>query len=227
VLVLAFLALWFIGYPGERTPLTLPWEGAFWLHFANLIALGFGYGRVSAVPGFAYLALILALLALHWLRWRTSDAELREKWLALSLLLGGLLASLASISVGRAWAGPGGAKSGRYGEVALFVVPVAWVLIRSALKRLGRMPRVEIAGVFLASAALLIPLHSFLEYDRIYRREGERRLAGLRCLHEHYYRGGASYCPDLYYDPQTAPVVEERAVALQVSFVREHSPTRE
>jgi hypothetical protein len=216
------LALWFVGYSGEPVGLTLPWQKDFWLFLVNLVALGFGYARVNAIPGIIYLTLTLGLLGTVWFRWRAAGAEEAERWTALSCLLGGLLACLASIGVGRGWGGPD--KSGRYGEVALFVVPLTWVLLRTALRRLRSRPRLEMAGLVVLTIAMLIPVHTFLRYRHIYGKEGARRMAGLRCLHEHYYRGGPAYCPDIYYDPDTALLVEDRAVALGVSFVEEHSP---
>jgi hypothetical protein len=216
------LSLWFIGYRAEPTPLTFPWQGDFWLYFASLVSLGFGYSRVNAFPGLVYLVLTLGLLCFGWIRWRRKEAAQTELWVALALTLGGLLACIATISVGRGWGGPD--NSGRYGEVGLFVVPITWVLLRTALRRLATWPWAEATGVVLVTAGMLVPLHSFLRYNRIYDPEQARRLAGLRCLHEHYYRGGPAYCPDIYYDEATASLVEDRAVTLGLSFVAEHTP---
>ncbi|HXX69145.1 MAG TPA: hypothetical protein VEK07_18305 [Polyangiaceae bacterium] len=225
VIMLAFLALWFVGYRADATTMTYPWQWRFWDHFANLVALGFGYSRVDDAPGFAYLALIVVLGASYAVEGlRSGDEEGRARTWALLVLLLGLLSSLATISLGRAWAGAGGAKSGRYGEVALFLVPITWVLFGRALRRIRQPSWAHALTAVAAALILLMPARANFEYGRIYGAQRERRLAGLRCLHEHYYRGGGPYCADIYNDPKTALLLLQRARALRLSFVAEHSP---
>jgi hypothetical protein len=223
--VVVFMVLWFRGYPSEKSSLSWPTHLPFWNHYTNLVAWGFGHKVVDAERGTLVLLIVVGLAVAVAVIKRKAPQDERERWFALLVTLGALLAVLASISVGRAWAGPGGAKSGRYGEVALFLVPLAWVMFRCVANAVPWPAAVNASVAAMAGLALLYPLPDWFDYIGIYRGQENRRLAGLRCLHDHFYRNGNGFCPDIQYDPSAWAVEEQRAIQLHVSYLREHSPT--
>jgi hypothetical protein len=219
------LGLWFIGYPGQNDPLLMPWEKAFWIHFGNLLALGMGYHEHNALPGVVLFALTLVLIGLAGLRALREDSGSREQWVILAGLLGGFLAAMGAISAARGWAGPGGAKSGRYAETVLFILPLTWTLLRLQLRHWCRIRAVELGAVALAGVALLAPLADEFDYTAVYAPQQARRIHGLRCLRQHFYGGGPAFCPSINpYEPQLAPMFEQRARELQLSYLREQAP---
>jgi hypothetical protein len=153
------------------------------------------------------------------------DTGSRERGVVILGLLAGFLAAMGSISVTRGWAGPGGAKSGRYAETILFILPLAWTLFRLQVRHSCRRRSVELGVVLLVGLALLAPLANEFDYAAVYAGHRARRISGLRCLRIHFYGNGDAFCPAINpYPPELAPVFEQRARELRLSYLREQAP---
>lgn len=217
------LGVWFIGMPPATDPTTAPWTLAYWSHFLNIIGLGLGYRELNVVPGAVLLTAAAGLVAARCWALRGSPAEERVSWLSLVALMAGLLGGVAAISYGRGWAGPGGAKSGRYAITVLFVIPVIWIFARHELRRLGRWKLAEPAAVAFLLALLLVPLwrQSQFDYYPTYTALQARRLEGMECMR----LGRGAFCPSINpYGPESAMVFEQRAEELHLSYLRDLGP---
>lgn len=224
----AFLVLWFVGYPSQSEPLIMPWTEQFLRHFGNLIALGLGYHRVNELPGLLFFACTLVLSFLEGRQAiRSKNTDRIEKWLLLATALLGIFLASGAISIARAWAGPGGAKSGRYAAAVLFCPPLAWIMLRQYLN--GRHLAGADKNIILAVAGLVLlaPLVTEFRYRAVYRAAEERRLDGLRCIREGLFRGQPAYCPGINpYGAASAAVFEARARQLGLNYLRQESPVR-
>lgn len=142
------LALWSIGWPGSGLTPTWPTSWRFWDVLLNLVSLGFGFKTRSAALGALCLALVLAPLAGLASRARRDDPRDPRVW-ELAAVTGALLAGLAGVALSRGIWGPSYAKTSRYAELALPLVPVAalcwWRLLEAR-------PRARAAAVALAWA---------------------------------------------------------------------------
>lgn len=216
------IALWFLGYPGQReamTPLTSP---LFWGHFGSLVAGGLGIGASTARPtvGWAVLALLLVVGVLETRRLKTESGPESFNSLALLSWTCCLLLALASISHARAWAGVGGALSGRYLYAATFLILPLCVLIRRNL--LSRLPRRLSRALVVALYFVIVgPFLVHYDYDTAYGAEERQRAIGLRCLQNGALSGRSEFCPSIEYDASMAALHQRRAIALRLSYVRQ------
>lgn len=210
----AALATWTIGYtkPFYHPALIYPATVQFWVFFANLVSLGFGFLGVSSMLG--ALCLLIVLIPVGGEIWKRRHNLASVQWTAYVVVLA-MLANLASISAGRAGFGVAVAKSGRYVElVAPFVLLSVchWAIFLRDQKALR-------TGVLIA-----LWFFCFAGFARkwdfgIYKAPSAARLEGLRCV-ESYYRGaGDGLCPTIC----PSPIAEqlEQAKRLNASFYRE------
>lgn len=218
----AATGLWFVGYASvEGHPaLRGPGDLEFWRWLLDMLALGFGYTRSSSLLGLACLALVAApCLALARQRAERSDPG---AWL-LATLVAGLLGALASIASGRSGFALLQAKSSRYVEIAMLMVPLAacaWHR-RLAHRRVARPA--ALAALWLVAAAGHL---DDWDLDRGYLDIAAEKRVGLRCLETLYERAAAEprslrnapRCPYIYPAPLERRLA--RARALRVSFYR-------
>lgn len=216
------MGLWFRGAPGADAPTTPPWVWGYWEHLFNILSLGLGFREHVTWPGVA-LMLALLLFCGAWLVLLRRGAAGVETATVLGVmtLAVGLLGSMGAISYGRAWAGPGGAKSGRYAIACLFLMPVVWALGRAWLARaLPDRRQLAVAGVLLM--IVLWPLRDDFDFRGIYEPLQARRLDGVRCLRESLRTRAGLFCPSINpYGPASAAPFEQRAIQLGLSYVRE------
>lgn len=188
------LALWSNGYRHEATfpALTPPTSWAYWDHFLGLVGLGFGFQlHVPLIGAVCILAVLGPLIAPAMSR---GVAPARGAWTPLAAALA-LLAGAAAVSLGRASFGFAQAKSPRYAEYVLPLVPLTaaawyrWFALR------GSRPLTAVAVLWLVCfSSFANDWRSF----RFYGREALRRNSGVTCIEE-YYRGVSDgICPTIY-----------------------------
>lgn len=194
------------GPAGWTPPRIYPFEALFWEHFLNIVSLGFGFQQLSLGVGVACLALTIAPLAMllrcRETRWRQST------WQLVTGILG-ILAMLATISVGRAYfAAP---KTSRYAEVGFMLVPYAslawWLALRPG--------RVRAAGLALA---WLLCFAGFRDdwSAAVWAIERQADSATLECAEAYYGGLGDGICQG-----RTEPADLDRAKQLGVRFTRQ------
>jgi hypothetical protein len=137
------LAFYAHGYvkPAVHPAYTWPWNSLFWDYYCTLLSHGFGWNG-HLLPVRSTGSLLLALLAAPWLialvsGLRQAGEEGRGS-LALAATGLGILAALASITVGRAGYGAGQADTSRYAEFVLVMMPLmagSWWLMLSTRPR--------------------------------------------------------------------------------------------
>lgn len=215
--VAATLAVYLWGYeqPAKHPPLYLPHTLGFWDYFLNLVGLGFGFQRLSMATGAWCLGLVLAPL---WMLWRGAPAA--NRW-TLGAAAVGVLAALAIIAIGRAGLGAHHAKSSRYAEIGMLLVPLSVAAWAKALRARPRRQAAAIAGVLGFAAAAFADDWNFLDYSIL----RAQRLEGRACLARLYAGKGTNLCPTIYEGPIPADSLL-RARALRLSFVRQLDPPR-
>lgn len=206
------IAYWFSSYHqiSDHPERVTPFQPEFWKYFVNLVSYGFGFQSLSVWLGFFCLALVLVpLIGIIWrrrFRWTASEATV------ITLVLG-ILASLATITMGRAGPGPLGEKISRYGEIAVFLVPftvMSWCLY---LGNAHRYRRAFLA--FLWSFALVGSLNDW-GLPGGYRSRSWIKIDGYDCVKNHFLHAGTDYCPTIY--PVQMSYRLTRARELKLSF---------
>lgn len=237
VVALAIVGAWAIGYqkvPWHK-PYTWPDDLAFWDFFANIVAFGFGYRNVTAVPG----AIILGILfgGMIWLARRARRETLTQPvtgqtftpgWQQFVIALtwaSGILLALVSITLGRTGIGIAASKTPRYFEVGMLLMPlVAMLLLVIARHYLGvRNRRAAIAAGCIVTG-LLLPFGYHLKVAGKYRGISQERVEGERCVRRYYAAPTASpvLCPTIY--PSDLKEYLDNAKLLGVGFARRLSP---
>jgi hypothetical protein len=189
------IGLWFIGFhknPGHP-PLGMPWERIFWDHYLNALSLGFGYFAVSDIPGVLLLMLLAGLSTWRILTLRDLSDDEKGNYIGIIAIICGILGSLASISMARAAFGPGQAKSSRYAEIAIILLPMLWVLAQAALNKAPEKARkIIVVGLILL---LVTPFHNDFRWKKVYRKEYKEKLKTRECVNSYYNGQGDGSCP--------------------------------
>ena len=203
---LLFIAtfFWAWGYKSEVrvVPYTFPWSMDFWAYYAQIVALGFGFGFVGKASGALCLLTVLGLYfyaayRLIWKREYAPDRSLLTCW----VLLGSLLTAVALVTFGRAISGVEQAKASRYEELVGFLP----ILSGAILYRLNniRLSRFKIQPAFLLLAlalGLTFKTRHYLELGPFFRQRDEEAaqrvcVRQIIALTRPY---SASACPDMY-----------------------------
>lgn len=223
----AVVAVWALGLAyylhdysqvgGHPNPV-LPYDLRFWAHYTNLLALGFGYTKVDYFSAALCLLLIAAPILKLILPMCRRNAHTVCDVAAYRLGAAGLavLMSLATISLGRAGFDVGNAKSSRYSEIAMLLVPITIGILWVDRVRQWRMQRVMLITTALVSGIGLANNWDFLtQYQKI----ASDRLTGLNCVGQVLMKDGSGSCPMLY----PAPIKDRIKVAseMKASFVDE------
>jgi hypothetical protein len=168
-----------------------PWRPEFWRFFLRMISFAFGNGKIDSVLGRwssllwggIFFTLTLASWSYVLVKKRLVDTPTR--WLAVAAV-GGVLAAAVSVAAGRAGFELSFAKSSRYTELTLMLVPLcATGLVLSFRKSLF------LFFILLVPFAHKFDATPFRDYYAL-------RLNGQRCLKKFVRFGGNGYCPDLY-----------------------------
>lgn len=213
VLVLgAALFFWLITYhkhPGHPNAV-LPYRPLFWYFLVNLVSFGFGVESRSALLGLVCFGFVVIPM-LGILCKRDSTLLLRSFPIIVASI--GLLASLASITIGRAGFSSTASKWSRYGEISMMLVPLSVSAWANWLKdRPVMLKRILIS-------AWLFCFVSFADDWGLkpYRMTRSSRIQGLDCLRSYYAGKGDGFCKSIY--PQPLGNRLEVARALQLSFL--------
>ncbi len=203
----------YIKQPDPSFKWAYPNSWLFWRYFLNLVSLGFGANGENAPVGFVAFAFVLSPFILsiksgHFKRWNNKE------WTLLGLL-GGILAALSAIALGRG-SNLIGSKSSRYAEVAILLIPISFL----SWELHYRVQKKSFARFF--AIFWLILAFSFLDdwkFIRPYKGHAASEIVGLKCV-ENYYKGlnQEANCPELYPGPIAARL--DRARELNISFTR-------
>ncbi len=212
-ILLLFVAavFWLQGYqpnPGHPAP-ALPWTGAFWTYFLNILSLGFGFAQItSLIPGM--LVLTVCSVGIFWgiklvLR-STSDPAFRP----LLMLFAGF-GCLALIAISRAGFGVGQAKSSRYAEMSLLILPFFLFFIEKMLirYRVGNTAKIAVGAV------LALPALTNYSIESSYRNAFQVRNESATCVGDYYRGNNAGDCPG--YIANLAEHLEQ-AKAIKIHF---------
>ena len=179
----------------------------------------FGFGLLSVLPGLAIGLALVLLLALA-VRDIARGGERREGWAAVVALTVGILASLGSIGLARTGFGIDTSKASRYAEVAMLLLPAAWLLAQARLERLAA-PRLRLGATVLVGALLIAPfLNDFDYYRTYYGAQRKVRLEGRQCVQRYLLKQGDGTCLSTYPIEGLGPRIE-RARELRLSFAQE------
>lgn len=195
----------------EHPAFIYPWSRDFWRFFFSMIAAGFGSDRLSAgAGGVFFLATVLPLVLFWRLRGMRDDG-----FRILSGIMAAVVAILAVITVGRSGYGIDQAKTSRYLEFAVLLIPLsvsAWaLLLRESRSRFGALALIGLLS------AVIWSHRGALQFDRAYNEIQSRRLEGLSCVSAYYSGSGASAnCPSLF--PFDLAAYLDRSKTLRLSF---------
>lgn len=202
-----------LGYskPAGHPEIFLPYRMAFISYFLNILSLGFGFHKISNFLGLLCLIAVLfpVVLVLKDKKTRTSPTV----WAAITALLG-VLATFASISMGRAGFGAAQAKSSRYTEIGMMLIPWIVLLWQSSNQFSSKVKKQILIGFWIFLFAAFSNKWNFKQYSQI----AQERKQGLKCIQEYYLFHKNSLCPTLY----PAPLAEhlDRAEELKIAFYR-------
>lgn len=217
VVLLAIVISWFLIIPFELNPghpaLIFPYRAAFWRYFLNLISWGFGFSSRSLLLGAFCLGLIVTTQVALFYRQRGSSGSRRAASAAVLALVTGIISAQAVISLGRAGFGIDQAKSSRYAEVGMILVPCLmfgfWIIF-DLNKHVRRRLLGCLAGFFFVG---FFPHWGFSGY----RSASWSRVDGLECITKYYrHESVSANCPSLYPEPITTRL--ENARQLRLSF---------
>lgn len=215
VLMVGAMGAWFIGYhkPPGHPPLTWPYEWGFWYFFSNLISLGFGFKTSSAIIALLSLGIVGVVL------WRSLKEafSFQRPYVSFAFFASlAVLGAMASIALSRVGFGIGQAKTSRYAELGILLVPfIGWLWWRlgHTSVRFQKNYKYFIWFIFIGFAGD----YSYEKYFRV----GRERRESLECIAS-YYRGEnkTGDCPILYPGPLGERL--DRAKQLKMSWVPEN-----
>jgi hypothetical protein len=136
------------------------------------------------------------------------------EWAVLSMALA-VLAVLALVGMGRAAFGTVQAKTSRYSELGMALVPLSALAWGFALRRWKALKAVCLAALWLFFFTTFLDNWRFKEYAYY---NGVRR-AGVSCVRDYYLKGGDAACAELF--PASLATRLDAARDLNVSFYRE------
>lgn len=208
------VALWLAGYekPPQHPTLAGPLSAEFWDYFLNVLSFCFGVDSFSKAAGVVCLLVVLAPVCVPLVKGGRRSSP--ERWAAFSTAAC-LLAVLASVAAGRAAFGAAQAKSSRYAEFGMVLVPLAAVSWAGLLRHNKRMKAAFLAVLWAAVFAAFLNNWRF----RDYRVEHAARLKGVECVRSYYLAGGDGLCPVLYPGPLGARL--ESAKKLDAAVYRD------
>ncbi len=197
--------------PPGHPALTWPTSALFWDYLCNVAGLGLGSSRLDGRWGAALIAAVVAPLLWEVRPWRPGHAK-PTYWTRLAVVAGTLLV-MAAIAMGRAGLGLESAKTSRYFEVAVLLLPLAalnWAAILEGWRRAAGL------GLLWLLCALAF-WNGFGDQDLRGHRYHMR--IGAECVREELHRSGPVTCPSLY--PGDLRSRLDRASELDASFARE------
>jgi len=216
VSIVVGVGIWFIDlpHPEGHPPFTWPYHFEFWYFYANLISLGFGYKTSNFVVAFISLGIVVFILL------KSYKKAFSFKNFYISFPFFGALAVLAayaSIALTRTGFGIGQAKTSRYGELGMFLVPFIGYLFWDLAKQSPRIQKGFKYFIWFVCLGFLGDYGSYLTYFEV---ENVRKEA-LICI-SGYYSGlnPTGDCPTIY--PGPLKEMLDNAKKLNLSWVPEN-----
>jgi hypothetical protein len=218
VVVSVSIALWFVDYHAvTRHPVhSMPYTWTFWLYFVNILGLGFGLDVMSFLPNFLCLMIVLTPVICDI--WRKKGRLPNSSW-AVFAAVGGILAALSVVTIGRASFGVEQSKSSRYSEIGMILVPLSvltWSLLLQDRKKL----RASVLLVLWLFCCVTFQ-NNWSEFSK-YQEVGTQRSRGVLCIANYYAGRGDANCPSLY--PESIAKKLDEASRLNLSFYRNIQP---
>lgn len=195
-----------------HAPMALPNTTAFWKHYFNALALGFGATQLSSAIGILFVALLMIPGVLLLARFRKQLAAQHGLWMLMALSLA-LLAAVATISLGRGNFGAAQAKSSRYAEYGLALLPLMGVALAWAAGQ-----RRALVGV--VAVVWLIVFGSFWKEWTVadYQAKSAALTEGLRCVKAAPMGQKPVVCSQVFPWDISEPLAGARAI--DASFLR-------
>lgn len=197
---------------GHHGAMSVPTSSAFWLHYANVVGLGFGIRTHAPGLGLLVLGTVIVLLVVFARGVKRRAVPQNHAFVLLTLALA-MLGAQASISLGRGSFGAEQGKSLRYAEYGLLMLPVLGAMLAWLSEQSRRL-------LVVAAVAWVVCFASFFDEWTFgpYEGHSERLQAGLSCaLAQH--PPGPVICPDVYSEDLSSRIAEARK--LGVSFTRQ------
>ena len=214
----AVLGSWLVGYrkPAWHPAISLPDTWAFWDYFLNIVSFAFGIDGLSVAMGVLCLLLVITPIGGYLLRERGRLGS--AQWTSF-VAVAVVLAVLASISIGRAGFGAAQAKTSRYAEFGMMLIPLTVLNWHFFLSGRERYRSLVIAALWMF--CFLTFWSNWKEFE-IYQSQAKQRIAGAQCIQQYCLHGGEALCPTLIPIPIAARI--EQAKRLQASFYRSLCP---
>lgn len=179
---------WFLGHGSSPIPTVSVFSSGFFVFFQSLLSYGFGFYDSGDLWGILVFAIVVTPLVRLIHRDRTEG----KNW-ALVALAFAILGAIATISYGRASAGRLAGKSSRYGEIALFLIPIAFLSWNRCLCG-WKHTRTFLIGFW--SFLFLAFLNDWT--FRRYSEHAARLKEGIVCLKENRKKGSYDDCSAVY-----------------------------
>lgn len=187
------VAWWWLGHEWiPQHPIAkFPFHARFWDFFLNVLSSGFGIDRLSTLlGGLCFLVVLTPIVGLLRKKQNWSDARIVHSVAA----IGVCFSMVASIAIGRAGAGIGAAKSSRYSEFALFVLPLTAFLYFCWLEKRPEWRKAVLGFLF---ALCLFTFSNNWDFS-VYRRIHIQLSEGRQCAQHGLSSVGPIDCPGLF-----------------------------
>lgn len=209
----AAIMFWFVGYqkPTINSQLSLLVNREFWDYYLNLVSFGFGVDRVSQVAGVVCLVIVIAPVGALVVK---RKGNLREAQWAVFATTIAILVVFASVASGRSPLGTVQAKSPRYAEFGMVLIPFSMLAWGYLFEHKQRLQTAVIVGLWIFLMAMFWNNYRYKSYHV----EHYRRIEGVQCVRKYYRQGGEALCPTIY--PGSLTQKLEEAKNLNASFYR-------
>lgn len=225
ILIGGAIGAYFIGFSKNEghPPFAFPFQKEFWLYFLNLLSGGFGYKSLSLLPGI--IILFFVSIPLIGIIKKYSNEIPPKTWIVVAANLA-ILGALGSITMGRAGFGEAHAKSSRYTEIVVMLIPLT-VAIWTIFLAHSEKARNYVLAVYFIFCILSFsnfsnsskPDFVYFNYNKAYREAVDSRLKGYQCVKDFYLQKGDGNCSTIY----PAPIADrlELIKSLKISFEEE------
>lgn len=205
-------AMWFSGYQKQEghPQFTWPYRPSFWYFYANLISLGFGFRSANGIIALGSLGVVALVL------WKNLKRAFSFKQHYISLAFFASLAVLAAfgaITLARTEFGIGQAKTSRYAELGVLLVPFIGWLFWTLAQRSEKFQK----GFKYFIWFICLGFAGDYSYSKYFSIQNVRE-EGLVCISK-YYQGKNMHgdCPDIY--PGPIGILLENAKKMSLSWV--------
>jgi hypothetical protein len=193
---LGFVFLWRIGFesPTGHSLHFYPWNGHFWVFFFTLVGNGFGLAKpVGIYWGAFWLSVCIFCWFISGLKYARQNCP---EWWAGAASVVGIIAALAAITSGRADFDISVAKSSRYTEISLMLIPLTAAGLSLVLGERLEKQSWWLAGFVFYLLLVIVFARKFSANPYI--DEWKRRAEGQKCVKSFYDGTGNGFCKQIY-----------------------------